>query len=346
MNTRGFLKHAAICAGAAALVGGLVLLSGVAPITASSGHWPVTRFILNLGKERSVSTHTLGMNAPDLGKPGGAARAAVHFDLACRFCHGNPGYRTAPLAQAMTPEPPYLPRTVAGYDDAALFYIVKHGIKFTGMPAWPAVHRDDEIWAMVAFLRTLPDMTADQYALVTRQDLAGSLVGECARCHGADGSGSAGGLIPALAGQHEAYLAASLRAYAAGQRHSGIMQPVAARLETEEIDRLARHYARMPAPKGTGPADASALRGKTVAHEGIPDENIPACVDCHGPDASRGRAGYPRLVGQSADYLALQLELFQKHHRGGTRYVDLMHEVVDRMSQDDMRDVAAFYASQ
>jgi hypothetical protein len=49
------------------------------------------------------------------------------------------------------------------YTPEQLFSIVKHGIKFTGMPAWPVQQRDDEVWAMVAFLRRLPDLDAAGY---------------------------------------------------------------------------------------------------------------------------------------------------------------------------------------
>jgi hypothetical protein len=58
----------------------------------------------------------------------------------------------------MTPHLPYLPPVIPARQPDELFYIVKHGIKFTGMPAWPAQQRDDERWAMVAFLRRLPDL--------------------------------------------------------------------------------------------------------------------------------------------------------------------------------------------
>lgn len=63
----------------------------------------------------------------------------------------------------MTPPPPYLPPKLARWEPDELFYIVKHGIKFAGMPAWPSQQRDDEVWAMVAFLRRFPQLNAEQY---------------------------------------------------------------------------------------------------------------------------------------------------------------------------------------
>ena len=63
----------------------------------------------------------------------------------------------------MTPPPPELTGRVSRYKAEELFSIVKHGIKFTGMPAWPVQQRDDEVWAVVAFLRRMPEVDAAEY---------------------------------------------------------------------------------------------------------------------------------------------------------------------------------------
>jgi Cytochrome C oxidase, cbb3-type, subunit III len=74
----------------------------------------------------------------------------------------------------MTPPPPYLPPRIPKWEPNELFYIVKHGIKFTGMPAWPALDRDDEVWAMVAFLRQFPKLDADEYRRLAQGEAAPS----------------------------------------------------------------------------------------------------------------------------------------------------------------------------
>ncbi|MFN2428348.1 MAG: cytochrome c, partial [Candidatus Binatia bacterium] len=71
------------------------------------------------------------------------------------------------IAAAMTPKPPDLRTVALTFDPEELFYIVKHGIKFTGMPAWPALERDDEVWAVVAFLRMLPTLDPGEYLELT-----------------------------------------------------------------------------------------------------------------------------------------------------------------------------------
>ena len=63
-----------------------------------------------------------------------------------------------PTAREMLPPPPDLSKAAPQWKERELFWIVKNGLKYTGMPAWPSRQRDDEVWAVVAFLRRLPDL--------------------------------------------------------------------------------------------------------------------------------------------------------------------------------------------
>src|SRR5688572_17415740 len=145
-------------------IGGfLVAASGIIPIKASSGHWAITRWFFQFAKQRSVVTHTLTLKAPPLEEPWLVLKGAGHYEFGCRPCHGSPDLRHPRIAQRLLPVPPYLPQTIHRWDREELFYLVKHGIKFTGMPAWPSQQRDDEVWAMVAFLRAFPELDAEAY---------------------------------------------------------------------------------------------------------------------------------------------------------------------------------------
>jgi cytochrome c553 len=171
-----------------------------------------------------------------------------------------------------------------------------------------------------------------------------------------DGLGRGNAAFPALAGQREQYLVASLEAYAADRRQSGIMQPSAAALPAEEMREVAAYYSRLPArrARGTQPAaaaaragasDAAIERGREIAERGIPDRRIPSCSDCHGPGGAPKSAAVPMLAGQYADYLTLQLQLLHDKHRGGTDRVHLMDEVAPRLTPEQMQDVAKYYES-
>jgi cytochrome c553 len=351
---------------AVALVGGfLVAASGIVPIAASSGHAAITYWVLEFGKRRSLATHTLGLDLPPLDEPWLALKGAGHYHDGCRPCHGAPDLRAPRIAAAMTPQPPDLLGRIEIYDAEELFYIVKHGIKFTGMPAWPAQERDDEVRAVVAFLRELPRLDAESYRLLVHgdvppddsvtplADLAATLdppdevVASCGRCHGVAGHGRGNAAFPKLAGQKPDYLYRALRAYASSQRNSGIMEPIAAGLDEAQWRTLADYYAALPGSAASTDEDAAAAtieRGREIATFGIPEKDVPSCGNCHGPEGPRRNAAYPLLAGQYADYLVVQLEQFAGDHRGGSEYAHLMQRVAPRMSRAEMEAVAAYYA--
>jgi len=363
-----YLKQLAVAAGVLIVLGVLggffVMLSGIVPIKASSGHWAITKMILDAAKRRSVATHTLGMKVPPLDRPGMVIIGAGQYGFACEACHGSPAVKQPRVAAQMTPRPPDLRNVALTYTPDELFYIVKHGIKFTGMPAWPSRQRDDEVWSMVAFLRELPSMDAKRYADLTgravaqddrlpMEDILGpaadvrpAVTQNCARCHGVDGRGRGPGALPKLAGQRWEYIAGSLEAYARGERHSGIMEPVAANLGTDEIQAIARYYAGLPgADDAPSTLDARLIQqGREIAERGLPERLIPACTECHGPGTERN-PNYPRLAGQHADYIAQQLGLFKGDRRGGTAYRTIMLKIAGQLTEEQVQAVAAYYAS-
>ena len=379
----------------AAIGGFLLAASGIMPIKASSGHWAITEWFLSFSMSRSVATHSIGIKAlpaDTLDSRMLVLKGAGHYETGCAPCHGSPAFRQPRVPQAMTPTPPYLPPTISEWESDELFYIVKHGVKFTGMPAWPSQQRDDEVWAMVAFLRVLPGLEAAQYRQLTRitEDVGGiaDLGGDfddrqsvaqlaresCARCHGLGGRGGGAGAFPRLAGQHPAYLYNTLQAYAEEERHSGIMEPLAAALRPEQMRALAQYYGETGAPSllgisdttavdsvvqdtvGAGaiereglaeedPADILIQRGAALAHRGVPGQGIPSCADCHGPAQHAINPAYPLLAGQFAEYLSLQLRLFKEERRGGTEYLRLMHPTAHRLTEEQIRAVSAYYES-
>ena len=333
------------------IVGGaLFAWSGLFNVAASSGHWRITELVLHGVMQSSIRTYSLlSPEVPgDLDSQANIRRGAGHYETSCRFCHGTVSGTQQPiLAGHMTPQPPSLAHTAEEFSPAELFRIVKHGIIYTGMPAWIAQSRDDEVWSMVAFLRAVPKMdsaTYDDLAFGSEKPQPSSdrALSNCARCHDRDGLGNSDA-FPILAGQSEAYLLESLRAFAAGTRHSGTMQFAVNGLDDTELQRLAAYYAARPKPHA-GPMEVSA-RGREIATIGLPETGVPACNSCHGPEAGAKNPAYPRLAGQNAAYLAGQLRLFQQGARGGTGYAHIMARVADRLPQDEIEAVAAYHAA-
>lgn len=366
---RFVVKHpwftAVVLAVAAGSVAVLVMVAGIVPIKASSGHWGITERILDFAKVQSVRTHSIGVEPPDLRDGALVIRGGAHYAIGCHACHGGPDAGVPAVMAAMTPPPPRLTAdSIRRWTDAQLFSIVKDGIKFTGMPAWPFPQRDDEVWAVVAFLRRMPTLDAREYRRLAEgspeaQDETGSdfevtrgieppapVRDLCARCHGIDGTGRGDGAIPALAGQRPEYLYRSLRAFADRTRFSGTMADIAGRLDDEAMRAIAMYYERLPPVIAAPSPDSAAVsRGAALAETGSPERDIPACVECHGPASVPKNPAYPRLAGQHVRYLQLQLDLLKERRRGGSPHVNLMHAVIDHLSVSDMQDVAHYYSA-
>jgi cytochrome c553 len=334
--------------------------SGLYSVSASKGHWPITDWFLHFGMEQSVETHAIGIEAPPLDDPALARQGAGHFASGCAPCHGAPGDLRSPITLHMLPEPPDLSERVPLWTAAELFWIVKHGIKYAGMPAWVAQVRDDEVWAMVAFLQLLPGMTPEQYrglasvpsgvtqdarSLAANGDVRASLTA-CARCHGYSGEGVPG--APRLAGQDELYLFETLRRYSLGTRPSGIMQPVAAELSEAEMRELAAYYAALDAPYPPPPPDPDTARlelGAKLATQGAPARRIPACASCHGMTDPANDRRYPIIAGQHENYLVQQLRLWRDGRRGEGPTAQIMTATARNLTDADIEAVAHHYAT-
>ena len=175
---------------ALAVAGGLLLAwSGLVSVAASSGHYAITTWFLHYTMRQAVKTQSSLVEVPSgvLDDAGQVALGAVHYADGCAPCHGAPGEPRSPLVLAMTPPPPWLPRVIPTWDTEALFWIVRHGVKYSGMPAWPAQARADEVWAVVAFLRALPELDAATTAGSCRaggRTADGGSRGDSCRCGG------------------------------------------------------------------------------------------------------------------------------------------------------------------
>lgn len=341
--------------------------SGLYNVAASEGHWAITRWFLEFGMENSVETQSIGIEAPPLDDPALVQRGAGHYFGGCMTCHGAPGESRNPIVKQMLPPPPVLADKVRSWNSDELFWIVKNGLKYTGMPAWVAQERDDEVWSLVAFLERLPDMDAEEYRELAQGEqtssdrtaidaglplsLAGAAVDAlqtCARCHGLDGTGRGTGAFPRLTRQSPEYLYAAMKDYALGLRPSGIMQPVAAELTDSEMRDLATYYAGIDAPSESAPVgiDPDIIqKGEAVALEGMPEQGVPACASCHGPAAAPRNPRYPSLAGQYAGYIAQQLRLWKQDARGDTTYARIMEAAVRNLDETAIEAVSLYYAS-
>jgi mono/diheme cytochrome c family protein len=112
-------------------------------------------------RDRAIARQAPAMTIP--ADPAAARRGMEHYDENCLPCHAAPGLKPVEFAQGMNPAPPELDSAhTQAFSDGALFWIVKNGIRASGMPAFGVNHQDPEIQDIVAFVRHLPHLTEEE----------------------------------------------------------------------------------------------------------------------------------------------------------------------------------------
>lgn len=154
---------------------GYVVL-GLYPIGADVPHTKLTYELLEFARERSISRASQDIGVPNLENPDWLLRGGADYNDMCASCHLKPGKTESDLSVGLYPKPPNLSviHTDHTHGDPSVegqarrqFWIIKHGIKASGMPAWGPTHSDERIWAMVAFLQRLPELDPEQYQILT-----------------------------------------------------------------------------------------------------------------------------------------------------------------------------------
>ena len=111
-------------------------------------------------RERSVAARARDVVVPkDLADANRISKGAGEYAEMCSGCHLAPGMERTEISRGIYPRAPEL-RRETDLTPAEQFWIVKHGVKMTGMPAWGVTHDDELLWDVVAFVRQLPDANA------------------------------------------------------------------------------------------------------------------------------------------------------------------------------------------
>ncbi|TDJ25065.1 MAG: cytochrome c [Gammaproteobacteria bacterium] len=157
---------AAFVIGALAVVG--FAYSGLYDVSARSPHSAPIDWLLSTTSHASVARRAKDVAVPNLDNDDLVLAGANDFDAMCIGCHGAPGKEPTALARGLNPPAPDLAESVEFMTPAELFWVTKHGIKMTGMPAWGATHKDDELWPVVALMMALPTLDAPAYQALLR----------------------------------------------------------------------------------------------------------------------------------------------------------------------------------
>jgi mono/diheme cytochrome c family protein len=156
-----------------AMLGGVLFAySGIYNVAATSRDNAVLHWLLKTTREASIERDSENITPPDqsvLTNPQTLRIGFEHYNEMCVVCHGAPGLEPGEARAGLNPKPPLLAKVADKISSREMFWVIKHGIKMTGMPAWGPTHSDDKIWAMVAFVKTLPKMSPAQYQAMQAQ---------------------------------------------------------------------------------------------------------------------------------------------------------------------------------
>ncbi len=142
---------------------------GLYDVAASTPDNGFVASMLRRTSHRSIRRQAEGIQVPRLDDPDMIKRGLIHYYEMCVVCHGAPGVKPSEIAQGLNPYPPELAEKAEPDEAAEFFWIVKHGIKMTGMPAFGLTHSDEEIWAMIAFLQKMPQLSPEEYQKLVQE---------------------------------------------------------------------------------------------------------------------------------------------------------------------------------
>jgi mono/diheme cytochrome c family protein len=144
------------------------IYAGLYNIAADIPHTQPVYWLFATVRDRSVAARARDVVVPnDLTDSNRISRGAGQYAEMCSGCHLAPGMKRTEISRGLYPRAPEL-RRKTNLTPAEQFWIVKHGVKMTGMPAWGVTHDDDLLWDVVALVRKLPELTPEQYETLVK----------------------------------------------------------------------------------------------------------------------------------------------------------------------------------
>lgn len=152
----------------------LFFYMGFYNFAANDPHWSITSKIIVIARNNAIERVAKNIQTPNLSDAALINMGAQDYHEMCVSCHSSPLQKNlSDLHQGLYPTPPLLTKT-SQFNTNQQFWIIKNGLKMTGMPAWGISHDDKRIWAMVAFIQQLPKLDANQYQILSARTIASS----------------------------------------------------------------------------------------------------------------------------------------------------------------------------
>ncbi|MES1254282.1 MAG: cytochrome c [Acidobacteriota bacterium] len=144
-----------------AIAAGVFLVSrlGLFPVGADNPPSGLERMLASRAMNVYVDRHKPAGDNPVPPTPANLTEGAANYEAHCAVCHGGAAAKISPLHDKFSPPAPQLINRIPHDPDAWLFWVTKHGVRMTGMPAWDGVLSDEAMWKIIAFIKhshTLP----------------------------------------------------------------------------------------------------------------------------------------------------------------------------------------------
>ncbi len=140
------------------------IYSGMYNVSVLSPDPGIVQWVFGTTSDHSVEHHAKNIEMPNLNDSTMVAAGFEHYNEMCVGCHGAPGIKRSVVGQGLFPKAPNLVHSAKEMPAKQLFWIVKNGIKSTGMPTFGKTHSDQKIQDIVAFLEKMKTMTPQDYA--------------------------------------------------------------------------------------------------------------------------------------------------------------------------------------
>lgn len=157
-----------------ALVGFGFMYAGIYNVAASEPHTRFVFWVLSTTMENSVRARADRVQVPQDFEARVTDEGVRHYRLMCETCHGAPGVEPSETGKGLNPEPPELNEEAEKWSPAELFWIVKHGVRMSGMPAFGKTRSDEALWRIVSFVKKLPEIKPAEYKQLAQARGAGS----------------------------------------------------------------------------------------------------------------------------------------------------------------------------
>ncbi len=278
----------------------------------------------------------------------GPFESNVLFDVNCSSCHGKDAQGTHGIGAPNLTDDIWLHGSTKG----DIKRNIENGMN-NKMPDFGERLTRNQMLSLTSYIVSLQSdpqdnidfMQAKTYIFSRNEQPLPAVLTTCVGCHGVDGLGGVPG-APKLAGLKEAYIYNQLNLFVSGLRKNTTMKNIVADLDVEDKLLAASYFSSLDSPDiseiSPDKSEEGLIKDPTerLIFQGDWQRALPACSTCHGMK-TEGSPSFPRLAGQSSDYLEKQLFDWRAGVRAGDQG-QMMQNVVRKLTDDEIKSLSKY----